>query len=439
MELFFAVLICKVLRIVLKTIGKGSSFPGQVVLKIFPNCLSKIKLPKYVIAVTGSNGKTSTVEMIHNVLVSNGCSVAYNYEGSNQIEGVATLLLSNCTLFGKCKCDVCLLEVDERYAEKIFKQITPTHLVVTNIFRDQQTRNGNREWVYNCIKKSINKKTNLILNADDPLTSLLSECCENTVFYGIDQYNKDANIGVFDDGIYCPRCGNKLSYKYRHFDILGSFECKSCGHKKSEVKYAINKIDLKNSKIYINDNEISLAFSSLYNVNNILSAYSLSSEIGIEKNVIISSLNNYMLKNNRIVEFDLNNKHGIFLASKHENPVSYNQSMTYISNYQSDVSILIVVDKISRKYYTSETSWLWDIDFNILNSNNVKQIILSGTYAYDLALRFEYSKVNKNIISVHDDIDDAIEQLSNFEKKNLFIITCFADQDNVLGKVKQHG
>ena len=61
MELFLSILLCKILRILLKIVGKGSSFPGQTVLKLFPNILKKVKLPKHVIAVTGSNGKTSTV------------------------------------------------------------------------------------------------------------------------------------------------------------------------------------------------------------------------------------------------------------------------------------------------------------------------------------------------------------------------------------------
>ena len=50
-----AILVNKAVRIVGKLVGKGSSMPGQIALKVDPNILSKIKLPKYVIAVTGSN------------------------------------------------------------------------------------------------------------------------------------------------------------------------------------------------------------------------------------------------------------------------------------------------------------------------------------------------------------------------------------------------
>lgn len=419
----------------LKIIGKGSSFPGQIVLKFYPSILSKIKMPKYVVAVTGSNGKTSTVELIHNILVKNGFSVAYNYEGSNQIEGITTLLLNDCSLSGVCRSDVCLLEVDERYAEKTFSFFTPTHLIVTNIYRDQSTRNGNREWVYGCIERAIHEGTTLVLNADDPLTSLLSNKASNTIFYGMTENDHEQNIGIYDDGKYCPKCNSPLIYKYRHFDNLGDFECKKCGHKKHETKYTIDNIDLDNSLITIDGNKVSLGFASIYNAYNSLAAYALALEMGISKEKVIEALNNYVLKNKRIVKFSVNNKTGLFLASKHENPTSYNQNMNFIKDFKEDVGVLIVVNKISRKYFTSETSWLWDIDFDLLNSSNVKNIILSGMYANDLALRFEHSVVDNSIVEKIPDLDKAIERFGNIDPSNLFIITCFSDQDNVLGRV----
>lgn len=435
MKLFFSILLCKILRVVLKIVGKGSSFPGQVILKLYPSILSRIKLPKYVIGVTGSNGKTSTVEYINNILSNNGFKVAYNYEGSNQIEGITTLILNDCSLFGICKSDVCLLEIDERYAEKIFNQIVPTHLIVTNLFRDQQTRNGNREWVYKCIEKSIHGNYKLILNSDDPLTSMLSEKTGNAVYYGIDNQNNLYSLGVFDDGVYCPKCGSRIEYEYRHFDNLGKFMCKICGHRKHDTKYTLNKLNLDESYMSIDNEKILLSFPSIYNAYNMLAAYSIASELNIDKEKIVESLNNYVLKNKRIVRFNVNNKNGIFLASKHENPTSYNQSMSFVSKYKKDVSVLIVVDRISRKYFTSETSWLWDIDFNILKSSNVKKIVVSGKYSSDVALRIEYSDIDNSIVEVYSDIQDGINALSNAGTCDLFIITCFADQDNVLGKV----
>ena len=81
----------------------------------------------------------------------------------------------------------------------------------------------------------------------------------------------------------------------------------------------------------------------------------------------------------------------MLLTSKHENSISYNQSIQYVVNQNKECTVVIIVDAVSRKYFTSETSWLWDIDFEKLNVDCVKNIILAGKYVHDLMIRFEYA------------------------------------------------
>ena len=105
MKKLLAITVCKLGRFVGKLIGKGSSMPGKFALKICPDILRRVELPEHIIAVTGSNGKTSTVEMIAAILRADGKTVVYNEEGSNQIEGVTTLVLTHATLGGKVRAD----------------------------------------------------------------------------------------------------------------------------------------------------------------------------------------------------------------------------------------------------------------------------------------------------------------------------------------------
>ena len=128
MKKLFTIIVCKVLKFVGGLLGKGSSLPGQIALKLCPDILGRIELPKYIVAVTGSNGKTSTVEMIAHILCESGKKVAWNKEGSNQIEGVTTLILGSCTLSGKVKSDILLIESDERFAKYTFKYIIHPYL-----------------------------------------------------------------------------------------------------------------------------------------------------------------------------------------------------------------------------------------------------------------------------------------------------------------------
>ena len=171
MRKFLAILVCKLGRAVGKLVGKGSSMPGKFALKICPDILARVQLPSHIIAVTGSNGKTSTVEMIAAILRAGGKTVVYNEEGSNQIEGVTTLVLTHASLTGRVRADVLLIESDERYAAQSFRYFHPTEFVITNLYRDQLTRNGHPEWVYDAILPALHPETELILNADDPLSS----------------------------------------------------------------------------------------------------------------------------------------------------------------------------------------------------------------------------------------------------------------------------
>ena len=155
MKKLLAITVCKLGRFVGKLIGKGSSMPGKFALKICPDILRRVELPEHIIAVTGSNGKTSTVEMIAAILRADGKTVVYNEEGSNQIEGVTTLVLTHATLGGKVRADVLLIESDERYAAHTFQFFHPTEFVVTNLYRDQLTRNGHPEWVYDSILPAL--------------------------------------------------------------------------------------------------------------------------------------------------------------------------------------------------------------------------------------------------------------------------------------------
>ncbi len=208
LRLFLTILICKLLRFMAKLIGRGSSLPGAIALKLYPSILSQIKLPETVIAVTGSNGKTSTVEMIANVIEKAGKTVAYNKEGSNQIEGVTTLIIADCTLGGRMRSEVLLLESDERYARHTFKYFHPKYYIINNLYRDQLTRNGHPEWVYDVIGQSIYDDMTLVINGDDPLVTRFGYHRDNVFYFGADHLKEDkaVNDSIYDDGKYCPVC-----------------------------------------------------------------------------------------------------------------------------------------------------------------------------------------------------------------------------------------
>ena len=437
--MFFTILVCKILRFVGKLIGRGSSMPGQIALKLSPKILSKVKLPDKVIAVTGSNGKTSTVEMIACILEKEGKKVIWNREGSNQIEGVTTLILSNCTLGGKLKGDVLLLESDERYSKFTFSHFSPTHYVITNLYRDQLTRNGHPEWVFDAIAPSVTEKSTLILNADDPLVSLYGKDRENVIWFGMDKqdFSFTENNSVYDDGAFCPNCKKPMKYNFRHYNHIGDYFCESCGHKKHPTDFTITSADLENGVVTINGKEkITLAFKSIYNVYNILACFAVCSLVGIDEGKIAENISDYVLKNGRVVQYKLGNSNGTFLVSKHENSISYDQSIRYIIGQNQPCGVIIIVDAVSRRYSTGEISWLWDIDFELLNAPCVEKIYLLGAHCEDLKTRFSFTEIPAEKLYTNPDIEAAIDEIKTENREKLYTVTCFSDKAKFLSKVE---
>lgn len=120
------------------------------------------------------------------------------------------------------------------------------------------------------------------------------------------------------------------------------------------------------------------------------------------------------------------------LTSKHENSVSYDQSLTLAANDKQGCDVLIIVDAISRKYFTSDVSWLWDIDFELLSSKNVGEIVLAGLYSADLQTRFSFTGIEESKIKAFSDIGEATEYLKTSSDRKLYVITCFSDKENSL-------
>lgn len=440
MKKFLTILITKLLRFAGKLIGRGSSKPGQVALKLCPDILSRMELPKYIIAVTGSNGKTSTVEMIAHILTQNGLTVAWNKEGSNQIEGVTTLVLGSATLGGKVKADILLIESDERFARYTFKYIRPTHYVITNLYRDQLTRNGHPEWVYDALADSITDGTQLILNADDPLVSAFGQGKEDVIWFGADKLSTDTDelVSVYNDGAYCPVCKAPMLYSTHHYNHIGHYRCTACGYHRHDTQYTITSVDMDKGEMTIDGTHtITLALKSLYNIYNILSAYTVASIVGVDGAKIAADMNHYVLKNGRVITFSLGSRRGTMLTSKHENSISYDQSIRVAAAYKEGCDVLIIVDAVSRKYFTSDVSWLYDIDFEMLGSDNIHQIVLAGKYVNDLAVRFSYTDIPNEKIRLFESIDEAADYLNSDRSEYIYVITCFSDKGKFLVKVKE--
>lgn len=422
--------ICKIFKF------EGSVFPASIVRKFDKNILEKIKYPKYVIGVTGSSGKGSTTSMVAHILEVNGYRVVWNKSGSNVVNGTTTLILNHTNIVThKMNCDVLLLEMDESYIKETFSKSTLTHLVVTNITRDQPARNGEPMFILNKIFNSIDEKTHLIINSDDALVNRLKYLHKGKVTtYGIGKtkYSLKEPISNNVDAAYCPICHEKLFYKFYHYGHLGSYSCPN-GDFKNNIDIKAEKVDLEKQEMVINDNIIHLNKDVFFAVYYTLAAYSLCKVIGLEEVKIIHALNDEILESKRLKSLKYHNREVDMLESKNENNLSYLQSLNYINNYKGKKTIILGFDNVSRRYKYNDISWLYDVDFEVLDLKNIDKILCIGRFRYDVYARLRLANIDKNKLVIVDNIKNISEDLDKTEG-TIFTMVCF-DMTAVLKKI----
>ena len=178
MRLRLAILIGRLVRSLARARGGGSALPGRIARVLEPRFLSRtIGDVGTVVFVTGSNGKSTTTGMVVAILRAHGLKVFTNPAGSNLPQGLASAVLADVNAGGRLDADVAILEVDEAYGPQISRELTPDHLVVTNLQVDQLNRFGEPERVWEMMNTVAQRtRTSLTINArESALLSLGNE------------------------------------------------------------------------------------------------------------------------------------------------------------------------------------------------------------------------------------------------------------------------
>ena len=250
-------------------------------------------------------------------------------------------------------------------------------------------------------------------------------------------FSTDHARGVYNDCAFCPECKHRMSYDYYHYAHIGSYHCDNCGHKKHDTQYTVTNVDYDSGIVTINGKyKIKLLFKSVYNVYNILACFAACSIVGIDGDVIADELSHYFLKSGRILQFKLGVNKGTFLIAKHENSVASDRVYDYIIRKNQPCSVIIIIDSVSRRYSTGETSWLWDIDYGVLKADCIQHLYLLGRHAKDLETRLSYTDIDIAKVTVNENIPAALDEIAAKPLGKLYTVTCFSDKEKFLSKVE---
>lgn len=430
MMFVLSLLVGKLIRFAGAFFGKSSNLPGDIALKLCPGLFKRFRFDGQVLAVTGSNGKTTTANLVAHILKQAGYSVINNAKGSNLIGGVATTLLTASTLSGRIPQDFVILEVDERFSRLIFRDFSPNMMLVTNLFRDQLTRNGNVDVILSKLTEAIKPGVKLIVNANDPIACTLAPDNPHC-YYGAARTSVSTEhcMNLTNDAKVCPNCFAPLKYNFYHYNHVGEYACPNCGFQTPKTSYAATDVSLEEGRFKICGREVCTGYKNLFFVLNAAGAAALCCEAGVPLDDVIRGLNSFVVPKDRFQTFTANGRTGKMLLSKNQNPVSFDQSIAYVLEQPGDKTLIIYVNNINHTH-NRDTTWLYDVSFERLRGK-VDSIICTGPRSFDLAVRLELAGIEGERLRIVPDTGK-LNAVMPSTKGDIYVLTEIYDAKSIL-------
>ncbi len=385
--------------------GSGSAIPGVVVDKVAPDFAPRVlgALPYGVVVVSGTNGKTTTTKIVTELLESQGLKVFTNSSGSNFMRGVIASLLSEITVGGRLEADIAVLELDEAHAVHFVKRVAPRYSLLLNVMPDQLDRFGTVEYTASLLRQVAERTTGtVVLNREDAQLSLFgtqSDKADISEASGADTNSLIARVCRFGLG---------EQIRDRFLTAIGAAEkaTDNNGFESLPATVLLTSMEGKDvSYEIIGDTfNASLVLKGLHNAYNGAGAIALVREIMADgaklkegqnpqdtdrskecDRKLVAALTKIESAFGRGESFVFNGREIEMLLVKNAGGFSL-----ALESFDSEECLVMIVanDEVGDG---RDVSWLYDVDFTLLKDNEV--VMLSGSRAYDMALRLQYDEV----------------------------------------------
>lgn len=434
-----AVTAAKFTGYICKKMGRqGVTWAGKIALKLCPDILEQLsaQIREKIFVVCGTNGKTTTNNMLCAALEKEGKKVICNYTGSNMLNGVVAAFVLGAKWNGKLDADYACIEVDEASTKYIFPAIHPDYMVMTNLFRDQLDRYGEIDITMNILEEMMRKVPDMkvIVNGDDALSAYLAMDSGNPyVTYGISKPVVQSAANEIREGRFCKKCGERLQYSFYHYSQLGDYKCPKCGFQRPELKYDAYDVRVGEQLSFrVEDKLLSANYKGFYNVYNILAAYAAIRTAGFSGNSFYEMLKSFNPENGRMEQFRIEGT-GVMLNLA-KNPAGFNQNISAVMQDKSPKDIMIVINDNAQD--GRDISWLWDVDFDLLKEESIRSITVSGIRCQDMRLRLKYVDIPSEL---EPDVESAVKSCVKKGTGNLYVLvnyTALFSTRNILKKLE---
>jgi len=368
------IILGKAVRYAARLRGGGSALPGLFVEHISPRFVpdTLAQLPKGVVVISGTNGKTTTTKMVVALLESQGLKVFTNRTGSNFVRGVAAALLGDIDVKGKLDADIAVLELDEAHAVKFVEVVPPRYSLLLNVMRDQLDRFGEIDATGRMLEK--------IASATSEAAAANRE--DERIRKAVSSLSNGASVHYFG-------LADRLLSQFPSDDELHGTATRQKPVKRPDADVTLKDFNEKGAAFTIagKDFVTPLKLKGVYNIYNSAAALTLVRAIVPEASVnsLLGALSTVTPAFGRGETLTVGGQPLELVLVK--NPAGFRLGL---ESYSPDGYATMIA--INDNYADGrDMSWLWDVDFTKLIDHPV---YVGGIRAYDMALRLQYDEVN---------------------------------------------
>jgi len=398
--------------------GGGTSLPGKVLIALEPAAISELaaRLVRGSVAVSATNGKTTTSAMVASVLSRAGVPAVHNRAGANMAGGVASTLLAAAQPGGRIDGELGLFEIDEFWLDRIVPELAPRGILLGNLFRDQLDRYGELDTIADrwaaMAATAAGRHAGLVLNADDPLIADLGRDHPQVTYFGVEDPSMAMpEMQHASDSKHCRRCGAAYVYDVVYMGHLGRYRCPSCGAERPAANVAAERICLDGTRgssfelvTPAGSAHVDLPLPGLYNVYNALGAAALCLGLGVGLEIVVAGLGEVRAAFGRAERLVIGDVEVQVLLIK--NPAGANEILRTLSLEGDELDLLVILN--DRTADGRDVSWVWDADFELL-AGRVRRVTCAGTRAGELAVRLKYAGVPVDRLHVVSGLAPALD------------------------------
>lgn len=409
----------RVSRWLLRLLGRGATaLPGNLALRIDPGLLRHLTAGRQVFLVTGTNGKTTTVRVLCDILRSAGRTVITNPSGANLGSGLTTMLIAHVRELRKSRFDgpplSLVFEIDEAYFAKLAADLNPQVCVVTNFFRDQLDRFGELQHTRDLIARGL-AETNAtaVLCADDSLcASLGREQPDRAVYFGMDIAAMQPPVEAeSQESVFCPFCQTRYDYRAVAYGHLGVFTCSGCGFSRPQpdLAFSVRQSSQLSQELELtvqgDSSRATLSVPGVHNAYNASGAVLAALAAGLPLQSCLTALGHVEAAFGRMERFQADGRDVCLILVK--NPVGMDRALDFVGQADDFGGLMFLLN--ANDPDGRDVSWIWDASFE--DHLPEGPLAVSGQRGHDLALRLYYAGRPADSITVNPDALALFDQM----------------------------